>query len=68
MLIVAQSDTPFERRAAAWDVRVLPVPVDLIVYTLDEWSRIPRDSRFAQVVQHEARWVFERGTAERSSV
>lgn len=68
LLIVAQSDLPFEQRAAAWNVDTLPVPVDLMVYTLDEWLRIPRDSRFAQVVQHEARWVFERGTAERSSV
>ena len=57
-----------EQRAAAWHVDTLPVPVDLMVYTLDEWLRIPRDSRFAQVVQREARWVFERGKAEGSSV
>ena len=68
LLIVAQSDLPFDQRAAAWNVDALPVPVDLMVYTLDEWLRIPRDSRFAQVVQHEARWVFERGKAEGSGV
>ncbi len=68
LLIVAQSDLPFEQRAAAWHVDTLPVPVDLMVYTLDEWLRIPRDSRFAQAVQREARWVFERGKAEGSSV
>jgi hypothetical protein len=39
-----------------------------MVYTLDEWLRIPHDSRFAQAVQHEARWVFERGKAEGSGV
>ncbi len=68
LLIVAQSDLPFEQRAAAWHVDTLPVPADLMVYTLDEWLRIPRDSRFAQAVQREARWVFERGKAEGSSV
>jgi predicted nucleotidyltransferase len=68
LLIVVQSDLPFEQRAAAWHVDTLPVPVDLTVYTLDEWLRIPRDSRFAQVVQREARWVFERGKAEGSGV
>ena len=68
LLIVAQSDLPFDQRAAAWNVDALPVPVDLMVYTLDEWLRIPHDSRFAQAVQHEARWVFERGKAEGSGV
>jgi len=68
LLIVVQSDLPFEQRAAAWHVDTLPVPADLMVYTLDEWLRIPRDSRFAQAVQREARWVFERGKAEGSGV
>ncbi len=60
LLIVAQADLPFEQRAAAWDANPLPVPADLLVYTLDEWQRLPRDSHFVQVVEREARWVFER--------
>lgn len=60
VLIIAQSDLPFEQRAAAWDTTSLPVPVDLLVYTLDEWQNLPRDSRFVQVVEREARWVWER--------
>ncbi|MDW8212604.1 MAG: nucleotidyltransferase domain-containing protein [Roseiflexaceae bacterium] len=61
LLIVAQADLPFEQRAAAWDATPLPVPADLLVYTLDEWRNLPRDSRFVQVVEREARWVWERG-------
>lgn len=61
LLIVAQADLPFEQRAAAWDAHSLPVPADLLVYTLDEWQNLPRDRRFVQVVEREARWVFERG-------
>jgi predicted nucleotidyltransferase len=60
LLIVAQANLPFDQRAAAWDTNPLPVPVDLLVYTLDEWQHLPRDSRFVQVVEREARWVFER--------
>ncbi len=61
LLIVAQSDLPFAQRAAAWDATDLLVPADLLVYTLDEWQHLPRDSRFARVAEREARWVFERG-------
>ncbi|MDW8234064.1 MAG: membrane protein insertion efficiency factor YidD, partial [Roseiflexaceae bacterium] len=60
LLIVAQADLPFEQRAAAWDANPLPVPADLMVYTLDEWQRMPRDGRFMRVVERKARWVFER--------
>lgn len=60
IVIVAQADLPFERRAAAWDANPLPVPADLMVYTLDEWQSLPRDSRFVQTAEREARWVWER--------
>lgn len=55
LLIVAQSDLPFEQRAAAWEAGTPPAPGSLNVYTLNEWSRLP----------HEAQWVFEREQALR---
>jgi len=53
LLIVAQSDLPFKQRAAAWEADTPPVPGKLNVYTLNEWSRLPR----------QAQWVFERDQA-----
>ena len=60
ILIVKQSDLPFWRRALEWDVLGLPVPVDLLVYTQEEWqSLIEGGERFAQTVEKEAVWVYQ---------
>lgn len=58
VLVVDRSDQPFERRAAAWEVTQLPVPVDLLVYTLDEWRALLRQGRFGQVLAREAVWLY----------
>ena len=57
VIVVARSDTPWERRAAAWDTTPLPVPADLLVYTEDEWSRIDPDSRFGRMLEREIEWL-----------
>lgn len=48
----------FPRRAAAYDATGLPVPVDLLVYTLEEWLAL--EGRFAEMAEREAVWVYER--------
>lgn len=61
IVIVRRSDQPFGERAQAWDTLNLPVPVDLLVYTQDEWqSLLERGARFPQVVEREAVWVYPR--------
>lgn len=40
ILILTQSDLPFERRAAEFDLTTLPVPVDVLVYTAAEWQQL----------------------------
>jgi predicted nucleotidyltransferase len=45
LMLVARSSEPFERRAARWDTTGLPVPVDLLVYTTEEWERLGREGR-----------------------
>lgn len=58
ILIVRDDDRPFEERSLAWDVLSLPVPVDLLVYTLDEWqSLLEKGGRFAREVEQEAVWI-----------
>lgn len=58
--VVENDDAPFARRAARWDVTGLPVPADLLVYTREEWEKLPRGGRFYQTLQSEAVWVYVR--------
>lgn len=58
VVIVAHSALPFERRAVQWDATELPVPADVLVYTLDEWQALDRQGRFYQTVMREAVWVY----------
>lgn len=57
VVVVADSDSPFERRAAAFDTLGLPVPADLLVYTRAEWEALVGQGGFAAQVQREACWV-----------
>lgn len=60
VIVVESSSTPFNRRGSDWDTSELPVPTDLLVYTLEEWRRLDRDSRFAATLRNEAVWVLDR--------
>ena len=58
VVLVRESDAPFERRAARWPAESLPVPADVLVYTLAEWDRLhERSPRFAAVLHDETRWL-----------
>src|SRR5205807_7509366 len=59
--VVAGADLPFARRAAAWDLTQLPVPVDSLVYTQDEWRGLDPTSRFTRVLAREVVWVWPPG-------
>ncbi len=64
VVVVDHSDEPFERRAARWSLNSLPVPAELLVYTLDEWHRLlEQGGRFARTLAQETIWVDAR-TAE----
>ena len=60
VIVVESSDQPFERRAASWDVKELPVPADVLVYTQEEWQSLDLQGRFYQVLMREALWVYAR--------
>ena len=60
VVIVAASEDPFERRAVAWDTSSLPVAVQLLVYTREEWERMQqRGDRFARMLDEETVWLYE---------
>jgi len=60
IIIVESSDQPFLRRSLAWDTTDLPVPADVLVYTLAEWEEMDRRSRFGRMLDEEAVWVYAR--------
>ena len=63
-VIVESAADPFERRAIRWDTAGLPVPADVLVYTQDEWHGMA-DTRFHQMIDREAVWVYGRGGPEK---
>lgn len=59
VIVLEHCDTPFSRRAEAFDVSALPVPTDVLVYSRDELAQLPQQSpRFARELGDRAVWVF----------
>jgi len=58
LVVVEKSHHPRERRAIRFDKEQLPVPADLLVYTLDEWESLSASAtKFAEVISREAVWL-----------
>jgi hypothetical protein len=61
VIVLQESDAPFDRRGASIEATALPVPADLLIYTRPEWdSLIHSKSRFARTLRQELVWVFDR--------
>ena len=59
--VVDATNLPFERRAVDWRLEHLPVPSDILIYTVDEWDHLlGRDSRFARMLISEVFWIYDR--------
>ena len=58
VIIVARSNQPSERRGVHFETGDLPVPADLLIYTMDEWDAFTRsDSKFARILARETEWL-----------
>jgi len=40
--------------------RGLPLPADVMVYTVDEWKNLQKNSALVQKITSEVYWIFER--------
>jgi len=60
VIIVKDSDKPFEKRGREWNTAELPVPVDVLVYTQKEWRSLIEQSPFARSIAKETIWVFRK--------
>lgn len=58
--MVEQAEEPFERRSVQWEANQLPVPAQIIVYTLKEWDLLRQQAnRFVLTLERETVWVHE---------
>ncbi len=61
VLVLANSPLPFERRSVEFRALDLPVPADVLVYTLEEWdSLLASGNRFSRVLAAETVWLVQR--------
>jgi predicted nucleotidyltransferase len=60
IIIVEDSKQPFGRRLVDWDTTELPVPVDALVYTEQEWEALSSEGRFRRTLAQEVVWLYER--------
>lgn len=60
VIILMNSDKPFERRSIEWDTKDIPVSVNVIVYTKEEWNSLDEQGRFYQALMRETVWVYVR--------
>ena len=59
IVIVKDSKAPFGKRVTEWDLAMLPVPVDLLIYTLHEWNELNKElSYFIKRLGEEVKWIF----------
>ena len=57
--VIMNTSDPFERRSLKWDLNGLPVPADLVVYTLQEWEYLQnKNTKFARMLREETIWIF----------
>ena len=57
--VVAHSPLAFMERARHWKTETLPVPADVLVYTVEEWEALRNGTgRFATVLAAETVWLI----------
>ena len=60
VVILDTVSAPFEQRAVNLDLASIPVPVDALVYSQEEWQALTASrSKFIRAIQSEAVWVYD---------
>ncbi len=56
--IIDETSLPFEQRNLDWDLLSLPVPAELIVYTIKEWETLSKGKNaFLKTIKEETVWI-----------
>jgi hypothetical protein len=61
VIVLEDTELPFERRGVEWDTFALPVPADLLVYTEREWGTLEGRTAPPRAAALDAVWVYARG-------
>jgi hypothetical protein len=57
--IIQDSSIPFERRPLTWNFDTLPVPTDILIYTMKEWQDMrQKGGKFVDMIEKEAVWLY----------
>ena len=60
VVILDTVSVPFEQRAVDLDLASIPVPVDPLVYSKEEWQALTAaQGKFIRAIQSEAVWVYD---------
>lgn len=64
LIAVVRTDNRLSmERSRDWRTETLPVPADLLVFTVREWKRLESEGgRFGQTLRAEAQWLVKRET------
>jgi uncharacterized protein len=66
VMVVTRSDRPFPERPLDYDTLSLPVPTELLIYTVAEWNKLANEpSRFSRTLREETRWLLDRPELDR---
>lgn len=60
IVILDDSDMSMWRRSLGWETTDLPVPSDLLIYTIDEWEMMKNMGRLGRTLIQETIWIYER--------
>jgi len=64
VVVIEHANQPFEKRTLEWDTTALPVPVDLLIYTRQEWDNLDKQSRFYGTIMRECIWIHQRADGD----
>jgi hypothetical protein len=57
--IVEHTSESFERRSLSWDLHCLPVPADIVIYTVQEWENLAKkENKFGRIMRREVIWTL----------
>lgn len=60
IILLEESDEPFERRGVDFDTSEIPVPAELLVYTREEWEKMKEEEEtFYKKVSEQIVWVYQ---------
>ena len=61
--VVEDAPEPFERRVLSWELDNLPVPAEILVYTLKEWTKLQKSGdKFSRMLNSEVIWTYSRNS------